>query len=173
MSDAAATTPPTETTAGTPMLKWKQGTKEGVCAVTNAAGLREALKAAGAIITEDLDITVKKGPFGRMRLLALLNKADSAVSIRAGRILTYLTRVHSYLPNPRVRSTRSANTSESPLTNPPSGALAQLVRQAAPCRHLLKSSHETAHGTTGTAPVQERNAAITDGWAESSGRARW
>ena len=96
MSDAAATTPPTETTAGTPMLKWKQGTKEGVCAVTNAAGLREALKAAGAIITEDLDITVKKGPFGRMRLLALLNKADSAVSIRAGRILTYLTRVHSY-----------------------------------------------------------------------------
>ena len=78
MSDAAATTPPTETTAGTPMLKWKQGTKEGVCAVTNAAGLREALKAAGAIITEDLDITVKKGPFGRMRLLALLNKADSA-----------------------------------------------------------------------------------------------
>ena len=52
MSDAAATTPPTETTAGTPMMKWKQGTKEGVCAVTNAAGLREALKAAGAIITE-------------------------------------------------------------------------------------------------------------------------
>ena len=48
MSDAAATTPPAETTAGTPMLKWKQGTKEGVCAVTNAAGLREALKAAGA-----------------------------------------------------------------------------------------------------------------------------
>jgi hypothetical protein len=78
MSDAAATTPPAETTAGTPMLKWKQGTKEGVCAVTNAAGLREALKAAGAIITEDLDITVKKGPFGRMKLLALLNKADSA-----------------------------------------------------------------------------------------------
>ena len=27
------------------MMKWKQGTKEGVCAVTNAAGLREALKA--------------------------------------------------------------------------------------------------------------------------------
>ena len=60
------------------MMKWKQGTKEGVCAVTNAAGLREALKAAGAIVTEDLDITVKKGPFGRMKLLALLNKADSA-----------------------------------------------------------------------------------------------
>ena len=39
---------------------------------------RLSIKAAGAIITEDLDITVKKGPFGRMRLLALLNKADSA-----------------------------------------------------------------------------------------------
>ena len=42
------------------MLKWKQGTKEGVCAVTNAAGLREALKAAGAIITEDLDIVTNR-----------------------------------------------------------------------------------------------------------------
>ena len=79
MSDAAATTPPTETTAGTPMLKWKQGTKEGVCAVTNAAGLREALKAAGAIITEDLDITVKKGPFGADELLSAATLSSTII----------------------------------------------------------------------------------------------
>ena len=154
-----------------------------------AHGSRLLVGAFSAVSTDCIDpAAAQMGDYGSPQVMGASGEATAPranglgpwptqllnlVSIRAGRILTYLTRVHSYLPNPRVRSTRSANTSESPLTNPPSGALAQLVRQAAPCRHLLKSSHETAHGTTGTAPVQERNAAITDGWAESSGRARW
>ncbi len=45
----AAAAPPAETAAPAPTtLKWTQGTKDGECAITNAAGLRKALSDSGA-----------------------------------------------------------------------------------------------------------------------------
>lgn len=51
---------------------WTQGNQTGVCAVTNAAGLREALRISGAVVSEGVSITVKTSKFGKTDLDALM-----------------------------------------------------------------------------------------------------
>ena len=60
--------------------KWTQGAKTGVCAVTNAAGLREALRISGADVSEGVSITVKTSRFGKTDLIALMAASTTSAA---------------------------------------------------------------------------------------------
>ena len=64
--------------------KWTQGAKTGVCAVTNAAGLREALRIGGADVSEGVSITVKTSRFGKTDLIALMAASTTSALLLLG-----------------------------------------------------------------------------------------
>ena len=61
-----------------PVLKWTQGATEGTCEVTNACGLHDALRAGGAVLSDELEVIVRKGKFAKTSLLALLCQPEKA-----------------------------------------------------------------------------------------------
>ena len=60
--------------------KWTQGDKSGVCAVTNAAGLIEALRSSGAVVSDGVSITVKTSRFGKTDLIALMASSTTSAA---------------------------------------------------------------------------------------------
>ena len=55
--------PPPPPPAPPAQIKWTQGTKSGTCVATSVRDIRNALQASGAIISNEVDIVVKMGPW--------------------------------------------------------------------------------------------------------------
>ena len=58
----------------TATITWKQGATTGTIALCKASEVRGALMAAGAIVSDDISISVKLGRFARTSLYDLLAK---------------------------------------------------------------------------------------------------